>query len=58
MNPDRREALAARLDDAARHGRAIPQLSAEVPLTVPQAYAIQRASIDRRLARGEALAGV
>ena len=52
-------AIAARLDPAAREARAIPQITGEagdLPLT--DAYAIQRAAIDHRLARGAKLVGV
>jgi 2-oxo-3-hexenedioate decarboxylase len=52
-------AIAARLDDAARKARAIPQITGEEgELTLTDAYAIQRAAIDHRLARGAALVGV
>lgn len=48
-----------RLDDAAMRARAIPQITAsEASLTLGDAYAIQRAAIDRRLARGEQMVGV
>ena len=52
------DALAARLDDAARAARAIAQLSAETVLDLDSAYAVQAASIGRRLARGERQIGV
>lgn len=48
--------IAERLDDAARTATAVPQLGE--PLTLDQAYAVQRQSIARRLARGETRAGV
>ncbi|WP_374396417.1 2-keto-4-pentenoate hydratase [Sphingopyxis sp.] len=52
-------AIAARLDDAARQARAIPQITGEAgALSLSDAYAIQRAAIDHRLARGAALVGV
>ncbi|XRQ15936.1 2-keto-4-pentenoate hydratase [Actinomadura welshii] len=51
-------ALAARLDDAARDARAIPRLTDEAPFDVATAYAVQRAGIERRLRRGERPAGV
>ncbi|WP_422061071.1 2-keto-4-pentenoate hydratase [Sphingopyxis sp.] len=52
-------AMAARLDDAAREARAIPQITGEdSTLSLADAYAIQGAAIDRRLARGERLVGV
>lgn len=50
--------LAALLDSAARSARAIDQLSATVPLTIEEAYAVQRASIALRIARGDRRAGV
>ena len=43
--------LAERLDDAAKNARAVAQLSD--PLTLAEAYEIQRLSVERRLARGE-----
>ncbi len=52
-------ALALRLDDAARQARAITQLSSEVgEISEADAYAIQSASIERRIARGARLVGV
>ena len=52
-------AIAARLDTAAREARAIPQITGEAgDLPLAEAYAIQRAAIDHRLARGAALVGV
>lgn len=51
-------ALARTLDDAALHARATPQLSNTVELTLDQAYAIQKAGIDRRLSRGERRIGM
>lgn len=50
--------LATRLDDAARHATSTPQLSLEHDLSTETAYAIQAASIGRRLARGEKVVGV
>jgi 2-oxo-3-hexenedioate decarboxylase len=49
-------ALAERLDDAARFARAVPQLSE--PLTLADAYEVQRLSIARRLERGEHRTGM
>jgi len=49
-------ALAERLDDAARFARAVPQLSE--PLTLDDAYEVQRLSIARRLERGEHRTGM
>jgi 2-oxo-3-hexenedioate decarboxylase len=51
-------AIAALLDTAARTARSVPQISASQPLTLEQAYAVQKASIARRLASGERLAGI
>lgn len=52
-------AIAARLDDAARQARAIPQITGqEGELPLADAYDIQRAAIDHRLARGATLVGV
>lgn len=50
--------LSARLDDAARFARATPQLSLEHDLDVATAYAVQAASIQRRIDRGDPLVGV
>lgn len=50
--------LATRADHAAAHGVAIPQFTADHDLDVAGAYAVQAASIGRRLARGEQLVGV
>ena len=50
--------FAAILDDAAREARAVGQIDAECRLSLEDAYAIQKASIERRLARGERRAGV
>jgi 2-oxo-3-hexenedioate decarboxylase len=50
--------LAARADDAARRGVAIPQFTTDHDLDVAGAYAVQAMSIGRRLARGERLVGV
>lgn len=52
------ERLAARLDDAARHARAVPQHTAADGLTPDSAYAVQRALVARRLARGHRRIGV
>jgi 2-oxo-3-hexenedioate decarboxylase len=46
------------LDEAQRTGRPIRQLSADVTVSVTDAYAIQMAAFERRLARGEREAGV
>jgi 2-oxo-3-hexenedioate decarboxylase len=50
--------LAAKVDDAARRARAVPQLTLAQPLSAAEAYAIQKASIARRLKRGETRIGV
>ncbi|MGC5805544.1 2-keto-4-pentenoate hydratase [Ralstonia pseudosolanacearum] len=55
---DRFETLAQRVDGAAHGARAIAQFGEAEQLTVPDAYAIQAASIARRLARGERRTGV
>jgi 2-oxo-3-hexenedioate decarboxylase len=52
------EAAAQRLDDAARHGSAIEQMSSNEPFSVEDAYRIQRASIELRKARGERVIGI
>ncbi|MCD9033965.1 fumarylacetoacetate hydrolase family protein [Luteimonas sp. Y-2-2-4F] len=49
-------ALAERLDGAAFNATATPQL--EAPISLADAYAVQRASIERRLARGERRVGI
>ncbi|MGO9420906.1 2-keto-4-pentenoate hydratase [Roseiarcus sp.] len=46
------------VDEAARTAAAIPQFTETGPLSVADAYAVQAASIDRRLKRGEKLVGV
>ncbi len=51
-------ALAVRLDDATREARAVPQLSATTPLTLDDAYAVQREGIALRVAREEVVVGV
>jgi 2-oxo-3-hexenedioate decarboxylase len=50
--------LAARVDDAARHAEAIAQLTTGAVFSLDEAYVIQRASIERRIDRGETMAGV
>jgi 2-oxo-3-hexenedioate decarboxylase len=50
------DALAARLDEAARNAVAIPQLAE--PLSIEEAYEIQARSLGRRYARGERLIGI
>jgi 2-oxo-3-hexenedioate decarboxylase len=52
-------AIAARLDEAAREARAIPQITGDGhELTLDDAYSVQRAAIDYRLARGSKIVGV
>lgn len=51
------EQVAAQLDAAARERRSIEQFASGT-FTLAQAYAIQRASIERRIARGERPKGV
>lgn len=50
--------LARIVDDAARNAKAIKQLSAKAPLSVEDSYAVQSASIKRRVARGEKRVGI
>lgn len=50
--------LAERVDTAARTATGIPQLSATKQISLAEAYAVQRASIARRLARGETRIGM
>jgi 2-oxo-3-hexenedioate decarboxylase len=52
------DALAARLDEAARDAAAIPQFAAEVGLDVADAYAVQDALLRARCDRGERLVGM
>jgi len=52
------DALAQRIDDAARHAEPIAQLTASTPFSLDDAYGIQRASIERRIHRGESTVGV
>jgi 2-oxo-3-hexenedioate decarboxylase len=52
------EALAARLDEAARTARPVPQLTREGPLSLADAYAVQRALLALRSGRGDAPVGV
>jgi 2-oxo-3-hexenedioate decarboxylase len=50
------KALAERVDDAARNATEIPQLAE--PISLEDAYAIQKQSIGRRVARGERQVGI
>lgn len=52
------ETITQRLDDAARYAQETPQFDTDNQLSLDQAYEIQRASIERRLQRGERRAGV
>lgn len=58
MKQDRIATLAERVDEAARHARAIPQFAAKEELGAEDAYAVQAASIQRRIARGERRTGM
>lgn len=51
------QAMAERVDEAARQGQAIDQFAAGT-LNVSDAYAVQAASVERRLRRGEAPIGI
>lgn len=50
--------LAAIVDEAARTATAIPQLTKSEDLSAERAYAVQKASVERRLLRGETRVGV
>src|SRR5215468_10089451 len=50
------KALAQRVDDAARYAKEIPQLAE--PITLADAYAIQKQSVGRRYERGEKQVGI
>lgn len=50
--------IARRLDQAAMHARAIPQFTGEESFDLDTAYAIQRANVEQRLARGEKPLGI
>ena len=52
------QALAATVDDAARKATAIPQLSSNTTMNMNDAYAVQKASIGRRISRGEKRVGI
>ncbi|WP_199032874.1 2-keto-4-pentenoate hydratase [Ralstonia sp. ASV6] len=51
-------AIAARVDDAARYAEPIAQLTDDADFSLDEAYEIQRASIERRIHRGESMVGV
>ena len=50
--------MAKIVDDAARAGKAIPQLSNKYDYTLEEAYNVQAVSFQRRLARGERQVGI
>lgn len=56
-HPPTVERLAARLDAAQLTGDSIEQLTELYPLDIDQAYAVQRAGIEMRTARGERVTG-
>jgi 2-oxo-3-hexenedioate decarboxylase len=58
MNQQRIAALAEVVDAAAHRAQAIPQFAAQEGIGEAEAYAIQAASIARRLSRGERRTGV
>ncbi len=59
MNPDLIAQLAEQVDEAARTGQTLTMLTAGHPaLDIDAAYSVQRASIARRVARGERLVGM
>lgn len=58
MNEERIAALAERVDTAAHRAQAIPQFANEEGLREAEAYAVQAASIARRVQRGERRTGV
>ena len=55
---NRIEELAEQLDDAARDSREVAQIDPEGRMSLEDAYAIQRASIQRRVSRGARRVGV
>jgi 2-oxo-3-hexenedioate decarboxylase len=58
MTQSKTERIARRLDDAARHAEAIPQLGGDDSLTLAEAYDVQRALVGHRLARSAARIGL
>jgi 2-oxo-3-hexenedioate decarboxylase len=50
--------IARLLDEAAVRAIAVPQVSATIPLSLEEAYAVQRAGVERRVGRGERVVGV
>ena len=59
MNPQLIDQLAKQVDEAARTGQTLTMLTASHPdLDIETAYTVQRASIAKRVARGERLVGM
>jgi len=52
------DGIPGRLDDAARDAEPIAQITTAAPFSLDEAYVIQRASIERRIHRGESTVGV
>lgn len=50
--------VARQLDDAARHAREVPQVDPDGKMSLEDAYAVQSASLQRRVQRGEKRVGV
>ena len=50
--------IAERIDEAALHAEAVEQLTTSTAFSLAQAYEIQRASIARRIGRGETTIGI
>lgn len=50
--------IARQLDEAAKHAVSVPQVSINNPMSLDDAYTIQRLSMDRRYARGEKSIGI
>lgn len=57
-NPIRIQALADELDEAVCMTRPIPQISIRHPLSLEDAYRVQRTGTQRRIDRGEQVIGV
>ncbi|CAJ0863608.1 4-oxalocrotonate decarboxylase [Ralstonia sp. LMG 32965] len=51
-------AIAVHVDNAARYAEPIAQLTDEAGFSLDEAYEVQRASIERRIHRGESMVGV
>lgn len=59
LNPEQLETFARTVDEAARTASSIPMLTTSAPeLTLEDAYDIQRASMRRRIERGESIVGM